>query len=74
MKYVIWYHGPNEPERVTVHDPHTGMKLGPDQARLMLLDALGKLPLTHREEMRERAGLPFMLDPQPPKSTVIGRG
>jgi hypothetical protein len=40
MKYVIWLHGPNERERVTVHDPSVGLQLTNDEARRVLIDAL----------------------------------
>lgn len=40
VKYVIWYHGPNEPQRVTVHAPSVGLPLDPDEARRVLVDAL----------------------------------
>jgi hypothetical protein len=40
VKYIICYHGPNEPQRVTVRNPHTGLRLDPDEARRVLVDAL----------------------------------
>jgi hypothetical protein len=40
MKYVIVHHGPNEPERVTVHAPSVGLQLTLDEARRVLIDAL----------------------------------
>ena len=38
MKYVVWYHGPNEPERVTIHSPHFGQQLDRDEARRVARD------------------------------------
>lgn len=38
MKYVIQYHGPNEPERITLHAPSVGMQLDPDEARRVVRD------------------------------------
>jgi hypothetical protein len=40
VKYVIWHHGPNEPERVTLHAPSVGLPLDNDEARRVLVDAL----------------------------------
>jgi hypothetical protein len=40
VRYVIQYHGPNEPERVTLHAPSVGLQLDNDEARRVLIDAL----------------------------------
>lgn len=38
MKYVIHYHGPNEPERITLAAPSVGLQLDRDEARRVIRD------------------------------------
>lgn len=52
MKYVIQYHGPNAPERITVADPHTGIKLDRDEARMVIRDVAEFLEIVEPEAGR----------------------